>query len=90
MTTSETLYAAADVIERDGWTKGNAGTIVGDGPKCAIGALGKAMGAKTLPVPPFDTSIYHNALIVDSVAGRALCDYLGDKPASQLRHLAVE
>ena len=46
MTTSETLYAAADVIERDGWTKGNAGTLVGDGPKCALGALGKAMGVR--------------------------------------------
>lgn len=31
------LRAAADVLERDGWTQGRLGTA--DGPKCAVGSI---------------------------------------------------
>lgn len=46
---SEALNRAADIIEDQGWTKGDRGTLVEFGPRCALGAISQAVGHETFP-----------------------------------------
>lgn len=46
---SEALNRAADIIEDQGWTKGERGTLVKFGPRCALGAISQAVGHETFP-----------------------------------------
>lgn len=43
-TEADILEAAADRIERDGWTTGNKGMLACEGPKCIEGAIAAEIG----------------------------------------------
>lgn len=77
MKTSEILTKAADIIEDQGWVKGAAGTIVGDGPKCLMGAVGQAAGITTFPAAQDDQEHYSCVGIYDHPAGKALVEHMG-------------
>lgn len=77
MKTSEILTKAADIIEAQGWVKGEQGTVVGEGPKCLMGAVAQAAGMTTFPAAWRDQEHYSYTGLYDHPAGKALVEHMG-------------
>lgn len=79
---SEVLHESADIIERQGWTKGN-GMTPGEGPKCLMGAIGQAIGAPVMDMRPiFDRSCFSYAAVERHPAHIAVAEHIDDAIAS--------
>ena len=73
MTTSETLYKAADLIERKGWGRGSA-TWHGGGGLCVEGAIAAALGRRVMIG---EDAITPDELNYECPAGLAVREFLG-------------
>ena len=76
MKTSEVLYAAADNLEENGWTRWLRGMNL-EGPHCLMGAIGHAIQADTFVSSADGVTRYSYDTVLKTPAATAFAEHIG-------------